>query len=83
MPDARRNVYQPIDHTGDLGMLVFGADLHELFTHAAWGLCDLMTDAERVEPRLSRDLAVEAIDLETSWCAGSASCSTPTTPIGS
>ena len=64
MPDARRNVYQPIDHTGDLGMLVFGADLHELFAHAAWGLCDLMTDAERVEPRLSRDLAVEAIDLE-------------------
>lgn len=64
MPDARRNVYQPIDHTGDLGMLVFGADLHELFARAAWGLCDLMTDAERVEPRLSRDLAVESIDLE-------------------
>jgi SHS2 domain-containing protein len=61
---SARSVYQPIDHTGDLGMLVFGADLHELFAHAAWGLFDLMTDAERVEPRSSRDLSVEAIDLE-------------------
>ena len=64
MSRARKNVYEPIDHTGDLGMRVFGADLHELFAHAAWGLFDLMTDAERIEPRISRDLAVEAIDLE-------------------
>ena len=64
MHDAGRTIYQPIDHTGDLGMLVFGADLHELFAHAAWGLFDLMTDAERIEPRISRDLTVEAMDLE-------------------
>ena len=64
MTDARKTIYQPIDHTGDLGMRVFGVDLHELFAHAAWGLFDLMTDAERIEPRTSRDLTVEAIDLE-------------------
>ena len=64
MPGARKTIYQPIDHTGDLGMLVFGGNLHELFAHAAWGLFDLMTDAERIEPRTSRDLAVEAMDLE-------------------
>ena len=64
MTDARQHVYQPLDHTGDLGMRVFGADLHELFAHAAWGLFDLMTDAQRIEPRSSWDLTVEAIDLE-------------------
>ena len=64
MPGAGKPIYQAIDHTGDLGMLVFGADLRELFAHAAWGLFDLMTDAERIEPRLNRDLTVEAIDLE-------------------
>ena len=64
MNDAGKTIYQPIDHTGDLGMLVFGADLHELFAHAAWGLFDLMTDAECVEPRIRRDLTVEAMDLE-------------------
>ena len=64
MADARKTIYQPLDHTGDLGMRVFGADLHELFAHAAWGLFDLMTDAERIEPRISRDLSVEALDLE-------------------
>lgn len=60
----RKNVYEPIDHTGDLGMLAFGADLPELFVHAAWGLFDLMTDAARIDPRSGRDLAVEAIDRE-------------------
>ena len=64
VPGARKNVYQPIDHTGDLGMRVFGADLYELFAHAAWGLFDLMTDAERIQPRRSRGLTVEATDLE-------------------
>ena len=64
MSGAGKPIYQAIDHTGDLGMLVFGADLRELFAHAAWGLFDLMTDAERIEPRLNRDLTVEAIDLE-------------------
>ena len=62
--EARRNIYEPIDHTGDLGMRVFGGDLRELFAHAAWGLFDLMTDAERIEPRIGRDLTVEAADLE-------------------
>ena len=63
-PDAHGNVYQPIDHTGDLGMRVFGSDLHELFAHAAWGLFDLMTDAEGIKPRDSQSMAVEAVDLE-------------------
>ena len=45
-------------------MRVFGADLRELFVHAAWGLFDLMTDAEHIRPSDDRHLAVEAIDLE-------------------
>ena len=45
-------------------MRVFGVDLRELFAHAAWGLLDLMTDAERIRPNDSRHLSVEAIDLE-------------------
>ena len=67
MADRRRapgEVYQPIDHTGDLGMRVFGSDLRELFAHAAWGLFDLMTDAERIRPVADRHLAVAATDLE-------------------
>lgn len=64
MSRAGKNVYQPIDHTGDLGMWVFGTDLHELFAHAAWGLFDMMTDAERIEPRVHREITVEALDLE-------------------
>ena len=67
MPDGscgRRKVYEPIDHTGDLGMRVHGADLRELFEHAAWGLFDLMTEADRIRPSDNRCLTVEAADLE-------------------
>lgn len=57
-------VYRPIDHTGDLGMRVYGADLHQLFAHAAWALFDLMTDPEHIRPSDERRVAVEAMDLE-------------------
>ena len=63
-PRAPGEVYQPIDHTGDLGMRVFGRDLRQLFAHAAWGLFDLMTDAERIRAVADRRLAVAATDLE-------------------
>lgn len=63
-PSPRGKVYQAIDHTGDLGMRVFGADLPELFAHAAWGLFDLMTDAQCITHGESRHLVVEAADLE-------------------
>lgn len=61
---GRLKVYEPIDHTGDLGMRVYGADLCELFGHAAWGLFDLMTEAHRIKPWDSRLLTVKAADLE-------------------
>ena len=67
MPDGtrgRRKVYETIDHTGDLGMRVYGADLRELFEHAARGLVDLMTEAHRIRPSDSRALTLEGTDLQ-------------------
>lgn len=61
---GRRKVYEPIDHTGDLGMRAYGVDWRELFGHAAWGLFDLMTEADRIRPSDSRSLTVKAVDIE-------------------
>jgi SHS2 domain-containing protein len=57
-------IYQPLSHTGDLGMLVYGRDLPELFAHAAWAMFDLMSDATTMRPQQTVTVSVEATDLE-------------------
>ncbi|GIW70769.1 MAG: archease [Planctomycetota bacterium] len=56
--------YEPIEHTADLGLRVWGSTLAELFTEAAAGMCELMWDRARVRPERRRRLEVEADDLE-------------------
>lgn len=57
-------IYEPLSHTGDLGMLVYGHDVPALFAHAAWAMFDLMSDATLIQPRLARTMGVEGSDLE-------------------
>ena len=58
------DIYEPLSHTGDLGMLVYGRDLPELFAHAAWAMFDLMSDATTIRPQHTVTLSVSAADLE-------------------
>lgn len=58
------DIYEPVSHTGDLGMVAYGQDLPELFAHAAWAMFDLMSDATRIQPRHTVTLSVSATDLE-------------------
>jgi SHS2 domain-containing protein len=57
-------IYEPLSHTGDLGMMVYGRDLPELFAHAAWAMFDLMSDATTIRPLQTTTVSVEANDLE-------------------
>lgn len=56
--------YQLFEHTGDIGIQIFGADLPQLFEHAGLALFDLMTDLSRVQPLQSREIVVQAADRE-------------------
>ena len=47
MPD-----YEFFDHTADIGLRAFGGDLPELFTNAAWGLFEVITDLRVIEAGL-------------------------------
>ena len=60
---AHPEIYEPISHTGDLGMVVYGRDLPELFAHAAWAMFDLMSDATTIRPQQAVTLSLEATDL--------------------
>jgi len=39
--------YELFDHPADIGLRIYGRNLEELFTHAARGLTDLMTDVQK------------------------------------
>ena len=58
------DIYEPLSHTGDLGMVAYGQDLPELFAHAAWAMFDLMSDATTIQPQHTVTLSVNAVDLE-------------------
>jgi SHS2 domain-containing protein len=57
-------IYEPLSHTGDLGMRVYGRDVPELFAHAAWAMFDVMSDATRIQPRLTMTIHLEGSDFE-------------------
>ena len=56
--------YREIDHTADTGIEVFGSSLKELFTNAATGFVDTLTDPENIEPKDSLEISVRAGDIE-------------------
>jgi SHS2 domain-containing protein len=66
MPGAQPHpdIYEPLSHTGDLGMAVYGRDVPELFAHAAWAMFDLMSDATSIQPQQTIPVHVEGTDLE-------------------
>jgi len=62
---ARKNkFYRIFPHTDDLGVEVHGADLPELFEHAALALFDLMANVAQVTEQETCEFSVEAEDRE-------------------
>lgn len=60
----RASIYTPLDHTADAGIIVYGEDLPALFTHAAWALFDVISDATTIQPLHSMTVRLEALDRE-------------------
>ena len=52
------------EHTADLSIHVWGADLEDLFATAARGLFALVTDVDAVPTTISETVRLEAIDAE-------------------
>ena len=56
--------FEVIDHTADIGIIAYGADLKEAFANAAYALFSLMIDLEGVVDSLCHQLEVSAPDQE-------------------
>lgn len=54
--------YEVFEHTADIGLHAYGDSLANLFVHAAQGMESLMVAPEQVQPRMTREVAVEGHD---------------------
>ena len=49
-----------IDHTGDIGVVVYGRDLRELFVHAAQAFFQIITEPEKIREKKSEEISLDS-----------------------
>jgi SHS2 domain-containing protein len=60
-----KRAFEIIDHTADVGIVAYGADVEELFSNAALALFSLITELESIEEKLHFDLKVSSEDRDS------------------
>ena len=56
--------FEILDHTGDIGIIVYGRDLNELFFNAGRAFTSLLTNLNRIRTTLDRTIVLESKNLE-------------------
>jgi len=57
--------YEEIEHTADRAIKAYGKTLEELFANAAYGMFAIMANPEEVPTEITREVKVEASDIES------------------
>ncbi len=57
--------FEVLNHTADVGIIAYGADIKQAFANAAKGLFSLITELNDVQEVLYRDIEVTAADEES------------------
>jgi len=57
--------FEIIDHTADVGIVVYGADLKQLFSNAALALFSLVTNPKSIRQALQRDVKIISEDEDS------------------
>jgi len=57
--------FEILDHTADVGIIAYGADLNQAFANAARALFSLITELDDVEEVMYRDIELSAPDQES------------------
>jgi len=60
-----KKAFEIIDHTADVGIIAYGADVEELFSNAALALFSLIIEPESIAERLHVDLEVNSEDTDS------------------
>jgi SHS2 domain-containing protein len=56
--------FEIIEHTADIGIVAYGADIKQVFTNAALGLFNLMADLDNLKEEVKREVEISAEDIE-------------------
>jgi len=56
--------FEIIDHTADIGIVAYGADLKMLFSNAALGLVSLITEPDTIKEIIQRQIRISSHDRE-------------------
>src|SRR4030043_1988590 len=62
---AKKKDFEIINHTADVGIIAYGADLKQAFANAGRALFSLITDLEDVKEVIHRDAELTASDEES------------------
>ena len=68
--DDNMTKFEFIDHSGDLGILVFGRSRPELFQHAAEAFFQILTEPKKVRKKLTKKISLQVNgdeELLVSW----------------
>lgn len=57
--------FELLEHTADVGVIAYGADICQAFANAGKALFSLITELEDVEEVLCRDIEIDAQDQES------------------
>ncbi|MDH4269541.1 MAG: archease [Dehalococcoidia bacterium] len=60
-----KKAFEIIDHTADIGIIAYGADIEELFSNAALALFSLITEPESIEEKSHLNLKVSSEDRDS------------------
>jgi SHS2 domain-containing protein len=62
---AMKKAFEIINHTADIGFIVYGTDVKELFSNAALALFSLISEPEGIEDKLHFNLKVSSEDTDS------------------
>jgi SHS2 domain-containing protein len=62
---AKKKDFEILDHTADVGIIAYGADMKQAFANAGRALFSLITELDDVEEVLHRDAELTADDEES------------------
>lgn len=54
--------FEFLEHTADVYVVVYGKTLEEAFENAAYAIFEVMTEAEKIEPKVEESVEVEGYD---------------------
>jgi SHS2 domain-containing protein len=56
--------FEVLDHTADIGIIAYGADIKQVFANAAAGMASLIIDLDKIDDHIHRDIELRSYDDE-------------------